>query len=259
MPYPNEHAARINSPKKYKKFNRVNDKFGSGIDVIFGITDKNKSEIQAIRFDKKKFDVKEAKKWLKDHDKSFIKFEKAVNESRFDLLYSKILTEALTAQIDYGSFSLNYSKINADELDDVLEFITNESQFKMLSKSELIDYLKEHTDMSKSYKMVDKDGKIVGAILSGESDLLENYEDYKDTKNLEIFVMLVDEAYRGKGLGHKLVELVEKNNPNYDNYIAQVFETLQSHKFWKNQGYVFHHESIEGEVEPVSIYVKKNS
>lgn len=93
MPYPNEHAARINSPKKYKRMKRVNDKFGKGIDVIFGFNDKNKSEVQAIRFDKKKFTPEEAKEWLKDHDKKYMKFEKAVNESQFEEIYMKIIEE----------------------------------------------------------------------------------------------------------------------------------------------------------------------
>ncbi len=95
MPYPSEHAARLVSPSKFKKFSRKNNKFGEGIDVIFGITDKGKTEIQAIRFDKSKFDVKEAKKWLKNHDKSYIKFEKAINENEFDKIFDQIIEEII--------------------------------------------------------------------------------------------------------------------------------------------------------------------
>ncbi len=77
MPYPNEHAARLKPPGRYEKMARENDKFGSGIDVIWGTTSDGKTEVQAIRFDRKKFTVAEAKKWLKDHDYKVMLFEPA--------------------------------------------------------------------------------------------------------------------------------------------------------------------------------------
>jgi hypothetical protein len=79
--YPNEHAARINDPDKYEKFRRENNKFGEGIDVIWGITKDGKTEVQAIRFDAKKFTVEAAKKWLKDYDFSPIEFVPASKKS----------------------------------------------------------------------------------------------------------------------------------------------------------------------------------
>lgn len=76
-PYPNEHAARITDPEKYDEFARKNDEFGAGVDVIYGVKD-GKSEVQAIRFDVKKFTPDEAKKWLEDHDYTdIIEFEDA--------------------------------------------------------------------------------------------------------------------------------------------------------------------------------------
>lgn len=68
MAYPGEHSLRVNDPAKYKKFRRQNDKFGEGIDVIFGITGDGKAEIQAIRFDATKFSEDDAKKWAKEHN-----------------------------------------------------------------------------------------------------------------------------------------------------------------------------------------------
>lgn len=53
MPFPNEHSCRINDPKKYKKFRRVNNEQtidGKPVDVIYGILAPKKSEIQALRF-----------------------------------------------------------------------------------------------------------------------------------------------------------------------------------------------------------------
>jgi len=77
IPYPNEHSARLKSPGKYIRFRRQNDKFGSGIDAIFGITKDGKAELQAIRFDKTKFTVSQARAWLKAHDHKPILFESA--------------------------------------------------------------------------------------------------------------------------------------------------------------------------------------
>lgn len=66
-PFPNEHAARQESPDKYIRFRRQNDKFGPGIDAIFGITSDGKVELQSIRFSADKYTVEEARKWLEAH------------------------------------------------------------------------------------------------------------------------------------------------------------------------------------------------
>lgn len=77
MPYPNEHAARIHDPKKYKRLRRKNDAFGNGIHAVYGVRRNGKSEVQSIRFDRKKFTPAEARKWLKDHDYTSYTFEAA--------------------------------------------------------------------------------------------------------------------------------------------------------------------------------------
>lgn len=77
MPYPTEHSARLKSPGSYIRFRRQNDKFGPGIHAIFGVTKAGKAELQAIRFDRKKFTVAQAKAWLKAHKHKPIKFEPA--------------------------------------------------------------------------------------------------------------------------------------------------------------------------------------
>ncbi len=83
-PYPNEHAARMHDPGAYDHFRRENDKFGKGINVIWGIKKDGTTEVQAIRFDAKKFTPAEAKKWLKDHDYKPIQFEEAAKEARMN-------------------------------------------------------------------------------------------------------------------------------------------------------------------------------
>lgn len=75
-PYPNEHAARLKDPSQYDSFRRENDAGGPGIDFIYGIKDGT-SEIQAIRFDKTRYSVSEAKRWLETHDFKPIQFEEA--------------------------------------------------------------------------------------------------------------------------------------------------------------------------------------
>jgi ATP-dependent protease ClpP protease subunit len=81
MPYPNEHAARVREPGDFeeKSFRRKN--IETGIDIIIGrLKGKTTTTTQAYRFKKDKFTTDEAKKWLKDHDIKYIKFEAASGE-----------------------------------------------------------------------------------------------------------------------------------------------------------------------------------
>jgi len=44
------------------------DVFGEGIDVIWGVTDDGRAEVQALRFNKDKFkDKKSVQDWIKKH------------------------------------------------------------------------------------------------------------------------------------------------------------------------------------------------
>lgn len=92
MPYPSEHALRVSEPKKYTKLRRQNNKYGEGIDVIFGVLPDGKTEVQAIRFKKDKFTIDKVKTWLENHEEYKGEIEPAIsndsNESqivmRFD-------------------------------------------------------------------------------------------------------------------------------------------------------------------------------
>ena len=79
-PFPNEHAARLHDPAKYVSFRRRNDAGGPGIDFIFGILAAGGTELQAIRFDKNRYTVAQAKDWLAKHDHKAIMFEEATGE-----------------------------------------------------------------------------------------------------------------------------------------------------------------------------------
>lgn len=81
MPFENEHAARLQDPKKYKVLKRTNDKFGTGIDAIFGKKDAlSPMELQALRFNKDKFTPAEAEEWLKTHKVTATEFTPAKAE-----------------------------------------------------------------------------------------------------------------------------------------------------------------------------------
>lgn len=77
-----EHSARLKNPGKFVSFTTGEDKGGKGVNFIYGIRkdagpEGGKTEIQAIRFDSNLWSVDEAKKWLSDHDKKYIKFTAA--------------------------------------------------------------------------------------------------------------------------------------------------------------------------------------
>lgn len=99
MPYPNEHSARLKEPRDFKekpdwskngKFRRVPDgiiygriKVPSTADVIWGQlkTQKGKDAApQAIRFPIKNWTESKARKWLKDNNVKYIKFEPATKK-----------------------------------------------------------------------------------------------------------------------------------------------------------------------------------
>ena len=75
-PYPNEHSCRLESPDKYKRFRRENCQRkhdGKCIDVIWGITkgEEEKTEQQALRYDKEVWTEASAKTHCKDEEGTF--------------------------------------------------------------------------------------------------------------------------------------------------------------------------------------------
>ena len=101
-PYPNEHALRLNDPDKYDKIRRQNDKFGTGVHAIFGVTGDGKTELQAIRFSADKFTADEAREWLEEHDYKTTGFEPA-KESEKQLIDDSTSggTSAVPPEQDY--------------------------------------------------------------------------------------------------------------------------------------------------------------
>lgn len=83
MPYSSEHSARVKDPSLFKNtgWSRTSVKGETGLDKIMGhLKDPPAGDppvIQAYRFKKNKWTVAEAKKWLKDHNIKYIRFEPA--------------------------------------------------------------------------------------------------------------------------------------------------------------------------------------
>lgn len=84
MPYPNEHAARVKDPDLFdpKSFRRKS--IAPGIEIIVGKLKNGDGAMvtQAYRFDRSKFTVEQARKWLKDHEVNTIGFEAASGKTR---------------------------------------------------------------------------------------------------------------------------------------------------------------------------------
>ncbi len=91
MPYINEHAVRLEPPSKYERFRRENDKFGSGIDAIWGITEDGKAELQALRFDAKRYSIEAVRNWLREHGYEPLEIEPATGEFSEDAIEREAL------------------------------------------------------------------------------------------------------------------------------------------------------------------------
>jgi hypothetical protein len=84
----------------YDKMRRENDKFGPGIDVIWGVLKDDTSEIQSIRFDATKFATREeVKKWLEDHN-----YKVDIEEPNKDSAYTEIRNDrgSVVSRFDRG-------------------------------------------------------------------------------------------------------------------------------------------------------------
>lgn len=121
MPYENEHACRLNDPGKYDRFARKNcykKSDGKCIDFIFGIKG-NKSEVQALRYPKKIWEVAAARAHCKEKDG---RFEAAKKES-----------------------SIMQLMIKSD---------TGELEYQEMPKTELVEWFRQNTDEEGNVKRV---------------------------------------------------------------------------------------------------------
>lgn len=84
MPYLNEHAVRLRDPAEFERFRRENDKFGDGIDAIWGIRADGSVELQALRFRAPMWGIDQVKEWLEEHGVEPMRIEPAVNTENGD-------------------------------------------------------------------------------------------------------------------------------------------------------------------------------
>jgi HK97 family phage prohead protease len=102
MPFPNFHAARVADPDLFVRI-RVLQTLPNGIMIYGGPlkTDpRGSGKPQSYRFPKAKFTPAEAKKWLKDHDISFISFEEATGKSMKNIQFKNFQIEEFKAADD---------------------------------------------------------------------------------------------------------------------------------------------------------------
>ena len=159
-PFPNEHAARLENPDKYVSFRRKNDQGGDGIDFIYGILPKGGTELQAIRFDKKRYTPEQAKTWLKKHDFTAILFEEA-SEGR---LMSE-LEERATVKIEIEIDTEEHAGMETpeDQPEDVVEEPTDMSQVDRKAPLEVL-----HRAIDMAAKSIDETARTVEIAVSSE-------------------------------------------------------------------------------------------
>lgn len=81
MPYLSEHAVRLQEPERYTRFRREPDKFGQGIDAIWGITADGVVELQALRFDATRYTIEDVQQFVAEHNLQPLKIEPAQERS----------------------------------------------------------------------------------------------------------------------------------------------------------------------------------
>jgi hypothetical protein len=105
MPYPNFHAARVRDPDEFIEGTFRNVKIRPGVNLIAGKLKKDGKDgpmtAQSYHFDKSKFTVDQAKKWLRKHKIKTILFEPA--EEKVEELTT---TANITPNFQFGGFGI---------------------------------------------------------------------------------------------------------------------------------------------------------
>jgi len=196
MPLPSQHTATQNAAGKYKKIRRENDKFGKGIDVLWGVLADGKTEVQSIHFDADKFTAAEAKKWLKDNDYSTSDFEEAKGKSMNSCEYKNFAFKITSFEEkkkadDCIGYIKGYASTfgNIDRGDDVVErgaFVKTIDEFRRSGK--VIPMCFQHSQMD-----------IIGGFDPAKM--------YEDEKGLHV----EGEIYTKIGRGADVYELAKHN------------------------------------------------
>ena len=147
MPFPNEHAARVINPNRFDEKSFRRKKITDGVDAIMGkLKDEKTMTVQSYRFDKTKFTVEQARKWLKDHDIKVILFEKAIEESATLIEQFKELADQYACLKTGEKSKLKSEEIAIEEAVKLVNHIVelNEITFNVKKmKASSVDLLKE--------------------------------------------------------------------------------------------------------------------
>jgi hypothetical protein len=134
MPYPNEHAARVKDPAKFQKDSFKRKSISAGVNIIIGKLDgETTMTTQAYRFDKNKFTVSEAKKWLKDNNVDYMSFEPASEKKEFQASLHETVKDIFSAGIWKGE------EYTEEDLDEMINNFKRFSNFRVPLK---IDFFK---------------------------------------------------------------------------------------------------------------------
>jgi hypothetical protein len=127
-PYPNEHACRLNDPKKYERFRRGTRKSnGKTYSIVFGkLKGENRWEEQAYRYDKKIWTAAQARAHCKEHEGTF----EAATEEDIDV-HHEILGIDLTLDTETKeqlNILINKLILVSDKLDALSSRIERQAQ-----------------------------------------------------------------------------------------------------------------------------------
>lgn len=157
MPYPSEHAARLKDPANYDSFRRYHPEgFPEGVDAILGLKgegDDASSEIQAVRFDVRKFTANEAKAWLKSHEFESSLFEEATTQKKTSSI--RFTFKALTDDVQTGTLYVS-GPVLLPEVFDGQDEIVSAEVIKTMMRRFMDDYQKGLTCLADHHGMDSK-------------------------------------------------------------------------------------------------------
>ena len=137
MPYPNFHAARVRDPDEFIEGTFRNVKIRPGVNLIAGKLKKDGKDgpmtAQSYRFDKSKFTVDQAKKWLRKHKIKTILFEPA--EEKVEELTT---TANIAPNFRFGGFGIVKKKkkkeITEQNVNPIVKEIIEEVKLSLLGR-----------------------------------------------------------------------------------------------------------------------------
>ena len=204
-PYIGEHSARLTNPDQYDEFRRENDKFGIGIHAIWGIKLKPKrtAELQAIRFDAKKFTPAKAKQWLKDHDYKPILFEPAKEE------------KTIKTGMLYRTVEIKDEEVNRDDRIIDVSF-SSEEPIERFFGIEILDHEKESVRLNRlnkggsllvQHNTDDIVGVIEKAYISSDRMGRAKVRFGKSTRAEEVFQDVIDRIRTNISVGYQIHQM----------------------------------------------------